>query len=226
MSKIKLVLLAVILFVLSNSADAQSIRVLPLGSSNVSNTASEILYDRLNQAISLNGAVSIDNSNRFLLVPSVSIVSIKPAVMFPIRFVAEIEISLSLIDNTRKVLVSQEILTKKGVAGNEIKAVNDAVKSLKSRDTKLKKFIVNGKKEIIEYYNTECENVLETINEYIKMRKYEEALNELNAISHIDAELDCYKRAMDILSDIPLEQQLRYNENIKTVTPDISWINE
>ena len=86
--------------------------------------------------------------------------------------------------------------------------------------------IVNGKKEILEYYNTECDKVVETINTYIEMGMYDEALNELNAVPHIDAELDCYKESLDILSKISAEQQLKSNGNIKNEVPDVSWINE
>ena len=86
--------------------------------------------------------------------------------------------------------------------------------------------MVNGKNKIIEYYNNECENVVETIDTYLEMKMYDEALNELNAISQIDAELECYEKSMDIMSKISAEQQTRSNVNIKNETPDVSWINE
>ena len=58
------------------------------------------------------------------------------------------------------------------------------------------------------------------------MEMYDEALNELNAIPQIDAELDCYKNSIDILRDISAEQQSQSNLNIKNQKPDVSWINE
>ena len=78
----------------------------------------------------------------------------------------------------------------------------------------------------IDVYNKECDKIVETINNYIDMQMYDEALNELNAIPQIEAELDCYKNSMDILSKISAEQQAKSNENIKNETPDVSWINE
>lgn len=206
--------------------EAQSLRVLPVSTSNISNSAAEMLSNRLNQAVALNGMASTDNSNKFLLIPSVTIVSIEPTTTAPVQYLAEIEISLLIVDNGRKMIVAQELLTKRGVAENETKAVNEAINSLKGRDSKLKKLIVNAKNEIIEYYNAECDKVVATINEYIEMGMYDEALNELNAIPQIDAELDCYKYSMDILSKISSEQQLKSNNNINNVTPDVSWVNE
>ena len=226
MKRLKLVLMLIMTLVMLRSLDAQSIRVLPVPTSNITDVAAEMLYDRLSQAVVLNGVASTDNSNKFLLVPTVNVLSIEPTPVVPIRFLAEVEISLLLVDNSRKLVISQEILTKKGVAENEKKAVNEAIKSIKARDAKLKKFIVNGKNKIIEYYNAECDKAVETINTYIEMGMYDEALNELNAVPHIDAELNCYNESLDILSKISAEQQAKSNGNIKNEVPDVSWINE
>lgn len=205
---------------------AQSIRVLPVSTDNITEDAAMMLYNRLNQAVSLNGIGSTDNSNKFLLVPSVTVLSIEPTTTVPINYVAEVEISCFIVDNSRKLLLSQEIMTKKGVADNENKAVTEAIKSIKSRDPKLKKMIVNAKNRIVEYYENECDKVMETIATYLEMGMYDEALNELNAIPQIDVELDCYKNSIDILSKISAEQQSQSNNNIKNNNPDVSWIDE
>ena len=117
-------------------------------------------------------------------------------------------------------------MTKKGVADNETNAVVEAIKSIKGRDPRLKKMIVNGKNKIIEYYNTECDKVIQTISAYLEMEMYDEALNELNAIPQIDAELECYKNSIDILSKISAEQQAQSNAKIKNNNPDVSWIKD
>ena len=226
MKSIKGLLLVIALMVSINIIDAQSIRVLPVSNNNISNNAAEMLYNRLNQAVSLNGMASTDNSNKFLLIPSVTVISIGPTTTMPIQYMAEIEISLFLVDNSRKLMMSQEILTKKGVSVDETTAVLEAVKSLKGRDPKLKKMIVNGKNKILDYYNSECDKVMLTISTYLEMGMYDEALNELNAIPQIDAELDCYKNSINILSQISAEQQAKSNANIKNENPDVSWINE
>lgn len=215
-----------VLVLLSNIVMAQYIRVLPVSTDNIGNNAAEMLHDRLNQAVSLNGMASTDNSNKFLLIPSVTVTSVEPTTTTPVQYVAEIEISLSLVDNSRKLLISQEILTRKGVADNESGAVTESIKSLKGRDPKLKKLIVNAKNEIIEYYNTECEKIIETITAYIEMEMYDEALDELNAIPQTDADLECYKNSIDILNKISVEQQTKSNNIIRNENPDVSWIND
>jgi hypothetical protein len=112
------------------------------------------------------------------------------------------------------------------VADNERKAVTEAVKSIKARDPKLKKMITIGKNRIIEYYNTECETVVKTINAYIDCGMYDEALNELNAIPQIDDNTGCYDNTLNILNKISQEQQKSSNDKIRNGVPDVSWINE
>jgi hypothetical protein len=226
MKKIRTLLLALFLVSVSYMAEAQSIRVLYPSNDNISEEASSVLYNRLNQAVTLNGIASTDNSNKFLLIPSVTVLSIEQTTTVPINYVAEVEITMFIVDNSKKLLMSQEIFVKKGVADNERKAVVEAIKSIKARDPKIKKMITIGKNRIIEYYNTECETVVKTINAYIDCGMYEEALSELNAIPQIDGNTGCYDNTLNILSRISKEQQESASANIKNVTPDVSWINE
>ena len=221
-----LLILSVILILSISVAKAQSIRVLPISSSQINETAASLLYNRLNQVVSLNGIGSTDNSNRFLMISSVSVLSIEATETVPINYVAEVEISIFIVDNSKKLLMSQEIITRKGVADNETKAVQEAIKSIKGRDPKLKKMITVAKDRILDYYNNECETVMQTINTYLEMEMYDEALNELNAIPQIDANLDCYNNSMNILSKISMEQQQSSNNKIRNSTPDVSWVNE
>jgi thioredoxin-like negative regulator of GroEL len=139
---------------------------------------------------------------------------------------AEVEISVFIVDNSRKLLMSQETFVKRGVGDNENKAVMEAVKALNARDSKLKKMITIGKNRIVEYYNTECETVVKTINTYLECGMVEEALNELHAIPQIDENTGCYDNSLNILSKISQEQQNAANDKIKNENPDVSWINE
>ncbi|MBR4156783.1 MAG: hypothetical protein IKU01_08845 [Bacteroidales bacterium] len=226
MKKILTLMMTLAFVSVSYFAEAQKIRVLPLSSDIISEEAASLLYSRLNQAVSLNGMGSTDNSNKFLMIPSVTVLSIEPTATAPVKYMAEVEIAIYMVDNSRKILLSQELIVKKGVGANEAKAVSEALKSLNARDPKLKKMIAVGKNRIIEYYNAECENVVKTINAYLECGMTEEALNELNAIPQIDEITGCYDNTLNILSKISQEQQGVANDKIKNENLDVSWINE
>lgn len=163
MKKIKLLLLALLVAISGAMLKAQNemsfeqmipVRVLMPVNNDVKGDALTVLYNRVNQAVTLNGLGSSTNESRFLIVTSVTILSKNVTTSIPPQFLAEVEVSFYFVDNVNKVILSQEMITKKGMDNNEDRAVAKAVKSIQARDPKLKKLITLGKKRAIEYYKT------------------------------------------------------------------------
>ena len=96
MEKYKILLLLTSLMFVSYIAEAQTISVLKPSTENISEEVSVLLHNRLTQAVTLNGMASTDDSNSFLLIPVVTVVSIEPTTMPPIKYIAEVEMLLCL----------------------------------------------------------------------------------------------------------------------------------
>lgn len=161
MRKIKILLLALLVTVSSLMLKAQSemteeqmipVRVLMPVNNEVKGDALTILFNRINQAVTLNGLGSSTNQERFLIVTAVNILSKNVTTSVPPQFMAEVEVTFYFIDNVQKLILSQETITKKGMDNNDNKAIAKAVKAIQARDPKLKKLITIGKKRAIEYY--------------------------------------------------------------------------
>lgn len=163
MKKIKTLLLAVLVLISGTILKAQSemtmeqmipVRVMMPVNKDIKGDALMTLYNRVNQAVTLNGLGSSTNESRFLIVTSVTVLSKSATASIPPQFMAEIEVAFYFVDNINKVILSQEMITKKGMDDNDDKAVAKAIKSIQARDPKLKKLINIGKKRAIEYYKT------------------------------------------------------------------------
>ena len=163
MKKIKILLLALLVIASSSMLKAQSemtyeqmipVRVLMPTNKDVKGDALTVLYNRLNQAVSLNGLGSSTNESRFIIVTSVTILSKDVTASIPPQFKAEVEMTFYFVDNVQKVIMSQETITKKGMDNDDNKAVAKAIKSVQARDPKLKKLINIGKQRAVEYYKT------------------------------------------------------------------------
>lgn len=161
MKKIKSLLLAVLVLVSGTLLKAQSamtmeqmipVRVMMPVNKDVKGDALTVLYNRVNQAVTLNGLGSSTNESRFLIVTSVTILEKNVTASIPPQFMAEVEVAFYFVDNVNKVILSQEMITKKGMDDKDDKAVAKAIKSIQARDPKLKKLITIGKKRAIEYY--------------------------------------------------------------------------
>ena len=128
------------------------VRVLMPVNNDIKGDALTILYNRLNQAVSLNGLGSSTNESRFLIVTSITVVSKSATPTIPVQYKAELEVSFYFVDNIKKIILSETTITKIGMDDNENKAVAKAIKSIQARDPKLKKLINMGKSRAIEYY--------------------------------------------------------------------------
>ena len=163
MKRLRLLLLALLVMASASVLKAQDemtfeqmipVRVLMPVNNDIKGDALTVLYNRVNQAVTLNGLGSSTNESRFLIVTSVTILSKNVTTSIPPQFMAEVEVSFYFVDNIQKVILSQEMITKKGMDSNDDKAVAKAIKSIQARDPKLKKLITVGKKRAVEYYST------------------------------------------------------------------------
>lgn len=161
MKSIKFLLLALLVILCGSKLKAQEemsfqemipVRVLMPVNDEIKGDALTVLYNRLNQAVTLNGLGSTTNDSRFLIVTSVTVLSKTVTTSIPPQHVAEVEIALYFVDNVNKVILSQEIINKNGMADNDAAALAKAIKSVQARDRKLKKLITVGKDRAIEYY--------------------------------------------------------------------------
>lgn len=161
MKKLRLLLLAALVMLSGSMLKAQSemtfeqmipVRVLMPINKEIKGDALTVLYNRLNQAVTLNGLGSSTNESRFLIVTSVTVLSKNATNSIPPQFMAEVEMSFYFVDNVNKVILAQEMITKKGMDDDADKAVSKAIKLVQARDSKLKKLIKIGKQRAIEYY--------------------------------------------------------------------------
>lgn len=160
-SNMKKVFLFIAVMLMALTVNAQSemtfeqmipVRVLMPTHNDIKGDAITVLYNRINQAVTLNGLGSSTNESRFIIVTSVTVLSKTATPSIPPQFMSEVEVSFYFVDNVNKVILSQEMITKKGMDDNADKAVAKAIKSIKARDPKLKKLITLGKQRAIEYY--------------------------------------------------------------------------
>ncbi|MFM7748612.1 MAG: hypothetical protein ACKO7X_11930, partial [Bacteroidota bacterium] len=93
-------------------------------------------------------------------------------------------------------LFSSYSISSKGVGENETKAYMAALKNIKTTDPKFELFISEGKKKILEFYNSQCDFMLKDAKTLSAKSEYEEALSLLSSIPQVCS--SCYERANDL----------------------------
>ena len=111
MKKIKLLIIATLVLLTSFTVKAQDmsfeqmipVRVLMPVNKDVKGDALTVLYNRLNQAVTLNGLGSSTNESRFLIVSSVTVLSNEATASVPVQYMAEVEVAVYFVDNINKI---------------------------------------------------------------------------------------------------------------------------
>ncbi|MDD2617659.1 MAG: hypothetical protein PHT87_02555 [Bacteroidales bacterium] len=184
--------------------------------------ASNILFNRLNQAVALNGLGA--SSGKFLLVPRVTLLSKDVTTTIPQQFVVEMEVFLFIVDVTQKTILQQESIVLKGIAENENKAVLRAISSLQARNPRLKNLIVRGKDKIVAYYSTECDILLKKAESLIARKMYYEAVVELESVPLLNNNVSCFEKSLKMLEEIDQSIRLEAKTKMEQSEHNLEWL--
>jgi len=189
---------------------------------SVSNDASLILFNRLTQAVALNGYGS--TSSKFLMVPIVTLISKDITTNIPQQVVVDLELSLFIVDNSTRTILQQESINLKGIAESEQKAILKAISNLKARHPKLKNAIVRGKEKIVAYYETQCDDVIKSARTYLERGMDFEAMQVLMNVPATPETMGCYESAQNMMSDIEYDARVAAEAKAAELPQDVEWL--
>lgn len=180
----------------------------PFGVDN--ENAATNLVNNLMQALTLNGLSATES--RFVLVPRVALLKKDVTATAPAKHVVELEVALFLGDLYSGALMSQSSFVVKGIGNNEGQAYIAAIRNISSRNSKLKTMIINGKNEIISYFDAEGDQILGRVQALIAKADYKSAIIEAYSIPRACADL--YNKASELIATIPPEKRVPVTNTI------------
>lgn len=142
----------------------------------------ENLANKLRQMAVANGLGNDNEGARFLLYGKPMVINkvIQPGA--PSMTVLELEVSLFVGDGIDGTLFSTTSKTVKGVGENETKAYINAFKNIQVKDSEITEMLETGKTRIIEYYNSNCDFIIQKAMALSGQEKYDAALAQLAAV--------------------------------------------
>lgn len=141
------------------------------------------LSNTLCEAATTDGlAAQTDYVTQFLLVPKVNSVTKNILANTQQQIVLTLDVFIQVVDNLSGTIYASEVVSLKGVGTNATKAYNMAFRSLNKNHTQIKTLISKAKKKVIEYYNSEGENIIKRAQLLAKQRKFDEAFYLLSMI--------------------------------------------
>lgn len=159
-------------------------------------SAKQILNTRLGQIITKNGISDISYNSRFIITPNVSVISKDVVASAPPKIAYNLDVTLYIGDGLNGTLYSSRSFNIKGVGTNETKAYIAAIKQLRANNSEMQRFVSEGKKKIIEFYDSNCDMINKEATSLANQNKFEEALNLLVNIPSISSCFDSSQRAI------------------------------
>lgn len=154
---------------------------------------------KMEQICSKNGVVSSWSTNSFYLRPAIDIFQseIVEGGMQNIYVIkGELTIFITQADGTTVNSISKSL---KGSGNSKEKAINDLIANIPVGDPSFQSFLMEGKKKIINYYESRCADILLKANNLSQQEKYETAFALLMSVPE---EVSCYKDITDKAAEI------------------------
>lgn len=167
---------------------------------NIPEHARSLITNKLTNAITEKGMAGAGASPRFLVTAKMELLTKDIAPTVPRVETYTFDIYLYIVDQVDKTIVSSTSFTAKGAGSNANKAYTNALRTLDLKNQKVDKFLDDGKRKIIEYYNSRCDFIIARAKSLATQNQFADALATLSGIPEVCK--DCYMKALDEIGPI------------------------
>ena len=161
---------------------------------NIPAGAHKQLVNKMTQIAAKSGCAATSNS-RFIITCSADILTKDITPTAPPQHAYTVALNFYVGDGVEGRLFSSYTIECKGVGQTPDKAYINALKNVRVNDPGFKAMCDKGKKEIIAYYNTNCDIIISDARAMVKRHEFSNAIETLNGIPPV-CEV-CYQKAKD-----------------------------
>lgn len=162
--------------------------------------AKGLIINKLTQAVSEKGMGGAGVSPRFLITANMELLTKDVTPTVPPMEAYTFQVYLYIVDFVDQNIVSSTSFTTKGAGSNSNRAYTNALRSVSLRNSNVDRFLDEGKRKIIEYYNSRCDFVIARAKSLATQNQFAAALNTLSSIPEVCK--DCYMKALDEIGPI------------------------
>lgn len=161
----------------------------------IGDSSSKLLKDRLNNAITKVGYGGEGANPRFIIGPSVNILSSNLTATAPPKYANTYEINFMVVDTQTETVFNSYSTELKGVGDSEEKAFISGARNLKLNTQGFIDFLKQSENKIFKYFEDNCSAILAEANSEAAIRNYDVAFSLLNSIPKESEE--CFKSVQE-----------------------------
>lgn len=149
---------------------------------NVPAAASTMLYQSLNRMATENGLTTEAPTTPFVLTVHCDILDKSNLPGPPIQTVYNLGLTFYMADTYTQKKFGTAYITLDGVGSGEVKSYINAFRHISSNNSEIKSLIDRGKKNMMNYYDTQYPNIIKEAKRLASLQNYEEALTMVLSI--------------------------------------------
>jgi hypothetical protein len=142
----------------------------------------KLLKDRLNAAITKIGFGGEGSNPRFIIGPSINIVSQNVTSTAPAKYANTYEINFMVVDVISETIFNNYTSEFKGVGDSPEKAFISGIRNVDFKNQKFMDFLLMSEKKIVEYFENNCESLLSEADAEAGMRNFDNAFAILKSV--------------------------------------------
>lgn len=164
---------------------------------SIPSAAKKMLSTKLNQIVTQKGIADNSYNSRFIITPNVMVLTKDVLPTAPPKVALNLEVTFYIGDGIEGTVFTSETVSAKGVGTNENKAYISAIRQIRPKSPILQEFVKNGKKRVIDYYNSNCSLVQRKVEGLSAQNKYEEALAVLAGVPEVSSCFETIKNKIN-----------------------------
>ena len=145
-------------------------------------SGSKLLKDRLNAAITKIGFGGEGSNPRFVVGPSINIISQNVTSTSPTKYANTYEINFMVVDVVSETVFNTYNSEFKGVGDSPEKAFISGVRNVSFENQQFMDFLLESEKNIVKYFENNCATLLSEADAEAEMRNYDNAFAILKSV--------------------------------------------
>lgn len=158
---------------------------IPKSVEEIPDIAADYLQNRLNQFITKHGVADDEHDAKFFLQSKINVSSKENIAGPPMMHKYNLDITFYISAGKSNKEFSSYFISVVGVGSNETKAYLEAFKKINIDDIKMKEFLVDGKLKIIDYYNSNCTNIIKSAKAAALASNYADGIVQLLSVPSV-----------------------------------------
>jgi len=149
---------------------------------NVPAAANSVLYQLLNRIATENGLTTEAPTTPFVLTVHCDVLDKSNLAGPPIQTICNLGLTFYMADTYTQKKFGTAYVSLNGVGTGEVKSYINAFRRISSSNGEIKSLINRGKKNMMDYYDSQYPNILKEAQRLASLQKYEEALTMVLSI--------------------------------------------